>query len=185
MKSSLRSIGLWAAWLAAMLCMAPVRAAESDKAVPEYAMKAVYLYNFAQLTDWPASMPGNTQDMFTVCVFGQDELVIALEKLRGKTVNGKPLKVVRIGTVPEIKQCQMLYVGEGEGERGGRLFQSLRGTPVLTVTDDPLAARQGAMLQIVPDERRLAFEVDLDAANQAQLRMSSKLLRLAKRVSGQ
>lgn len=185
MKSFLRTLYLLACLLAAPTAVAQARSADTDKALPEYAMKAAYIYNFAQLTDWPADPVGNKDGAFTVCVFGQDELVSALEKLRGRTVNGKALKVVRIGAVPEIKQCQLLYVGEGEGERGGRLFQSLRGTPILTVTDDPRAARQGAMLQIVPDERRLAFEVDLDATRQSQLQLSSKLLNLARRVFGQ
>jgi len=182
MKSFLRPLSLLTFVLVQHLLVSAACATDNGKAMPEYAMKAAYLYNFAQLTEWPVPPDGNQNETFTVCVFGQDEVVSALEKLLGRTINGKPLKILRINGVAEIKQCQLLYVGEGDSDRGGRLFQLLRGTPVLTVTDDPRAAHQGAMLQIVPDERRLAFEVNLQAANQSQLRLSSKLLNLARRV---
>lgn len=161
-----------------------VHASDVVKAVPEYDMKAVYLYNFAQLTDWPAESTLKGANVFTVCVFAQSQMVLALEKLRNRMVNGKPLKILSINGDTEVNQCQLLFVGEDESDRGRRLFQQLRGTPVLTVTDDPQGLRQGAMLTIVPDQRRLAFEVNLEPLNQSQLRLSSRLLHLAQHVAG-
>jgi len=105
--------------------------------------------------------------------------------LRGKSVGSRVLRVLRVGDVAEARNCHLLYVGEGGGERGRRLFEALRGIPVLTITDDPRGERSGAMLQIVPEDKRLVFEVNLEAARRSQLKLSSKLLHLARRVTGE
>ena len=160
------------------------RALADDAAVPEYAMKAAYLYNFAQLTDWPIQ-GGVSDDGFNLCVFGQEELIAALESLRGRLINGHQLRVVRIADVADARHCHLMYVSDSDSTRGIRLLESLRGAPVLTVSDDQRAVRYGAMLMIVPEQHRLTFEINLDAARRSQMKFSSKLLRLAKKVNGE
>jgi len=165
--------------------MSATRADETTKAVPEYAMKAVYLYNFAQLTEWPATSATGGRESFNLCVIGPDEIVAALEPLRGRMVNQLRLRVLRVSESSEARQCQMLFVAEDSGIQGIRLLDALRGTTVLTITDDPRVARAGAMLIIQTEGRRLAFNVNLDAARLGQFRFSSKLLHLASRVIGE
>jgi hypothetical protein len=153
-------------------------------AVPEYTMKAAYLYNFAQLTDWPVQ-PGVSDEVFSLCLFGSDEMLQALEPLRRKTIGGQGVRVQRITEASEARQCKVVYVGEGESNRGARLLEALRGLPILTVTDDPQAMRAGAVMLIIPEERRLTFEVNLGQARRSQLKLSSKLLGLARRIDGE
>lgn len=178
-----RRLPLFLLTLLSGMCLAQARPGDSPGAVPEYAMKAAYLYNFAQLTDWPAQPAGSAD--FTICVAGQDEVADALADMAGRSVQGRALKLVRIQQAADTVQCQLLYVGDGSGRLGMRLIDTLRGKPVLTVTDDPRVAREGAMLLIVPDGKRLAFEANIESAARAQLKFSSKLLRLASRVSGE
>ncbi|MFZ2267258.1 MAG: YfiR family protein [Azonexus sp.] len=160
------------------------RADDTTKAVPEYAMKAVYLYNFAQLTEWPATS-ASSRESFNLCVIGPDEIVAALEPLRGRMVNQQRLRLLRVSESTEARQCQILFIAEESGLQGIRLLDALRGTTVLTITDDQRIARAGAMLIIQAEGRRLAFNVNLEAARAGQLRFSSKLLSLARRVSGE
>jgi hypothetical protein len=166
--------------LAVLACaaFAEARAEDAPKAVPEFIMKAAYLYNFAQLTEWPDG--GN--ETFNLCVYGTYEIDAALEALRGKTINRRPLRLVRVTDAAEAQQCQLLFVGEGESGPGSRLFGKLQGTPVLTVTDDPRMNRSAAMLILFPEARRLAFEASVDLAKRSRLKFSSKLLGLARRV---
>lgn len=164
-------------------CMAQAKTDVPPKAIPEYTMKAAYLYNFAQLTDWP-SLSATGRETFNLCIHGQDEVAVALEAMRGRVIAGHPLKSVRLSDPSEARQCDLVYIGESDGPRGNHLMEAVRGSPVLTVTDDPRVARYGAMLLIVQEGRRLTFNVNLDAARQSQIKFSSKLLRLANRVSG-
>lgn len=154
--------------------------AEARTAVPEYRMKAAYLYNFAKLTDWPVA-PANGQ--FNLCIFGEDDFGTTRKTLRSKTINNLPLNVRHIVNLNEAQACQLLFIGDSDGIKGKRLLDGLQQTPVLTVTDASHAARTSAMLVLLTEERRLSFEVHHARAKRAQLILSSKLLRLAKRVT--
>jgi len=169
--------------LLSCLSLTPAQADGPTQPVPEYTMKAIYLYNFAQLTEWPSKNEA-ADTPFTICIYGQNELVTALVALRGKTVNQQQLRFLHGADVAEARQCHLLYIGEDETERGSRLIATLRGAPVLTVTDAPQLAQAGAMLLIVSEGRRLSFEANVDFAKRSQLKFSSKLLALARRVSG-
>lgn len=168
--------------LLSCVCLTQVQADEPPKPVPEYTMKAVYLYNFAQLTEWP-TRPEAAGATFNICTYGQDAIASALVTLSGRAVKQQPLRFLHVANVEEASQCRLLYVGEDDAERGSHLVQALRGTPVLTVTDAPSVARSGAMLLITTEAHRLVFEVNLNVAKRSQLTFSSKLLRLARKIS--
>jgi hypothetical protein len=184
MKSLLRKLLLLLVLLANGQVGFAAGKADELRPVSEYAMKMVYLYNFALLAEWP-TVNDVAEAPFNLCIYGQDEIASSFDGLRGKTVNMRALRMLRVYDATEARNCHLLFVGEGAGERGARLLEALRGAPVLTVTDDPRLTRSGVMLQIVPDDRRLAFEVNLDVVRRSQLKLSSKLLRLAKRISGE
>lgn len=166
-----------------MLLLPACFAFAGEKAVQEYTMKAAYLYNFAQLSEWPTLAATEASQSFNVCVSGTDDWGGSLELLRGKTVDGRMLEVRKVAYPGDVRQCQVLFVGEGDGRRGERLIDSARGLPILTVTDDGRV--RDAMLTVSSENQRLVFEVNLELVRSAQLRMSSKLLRLAARVVGQ
>jgi hypothetical protein len=158
-------------------------ASADDAPVPENTMKAAYLYNFALLTEWPKSAERETS--FRLCVFGSDELSRPLENLHGRMIDSRILRLQQVADAIEARQCNMLFVGDADYGRAGRLIEALRGQPILIVTDDSHLLRLGAMLLIQREAKRLAFEVNLEPAKRSQLRFSSKLLRLALRVNGE
>jgi len=159
----------------------PAWASDPLKAVPEYTMKAAYLYNFAQLTTWPEK-PQGREESFTLCVYGESELEPFLMALDGRMVNRQPLRFLRVSEAAEVRQCNMLYIGEHRAEAAGRLVESLQGTPVLTVTDTQRLGRSGIMLVIVSEGKRLSFDINVNSALRSQLKFSSKLLNLARKV---
>lgn len=166
-----------------MLLLSANLALADEKPVQEYAMKTAYLYNFAQLAEWPSALEETGDSTFNLCVYGTDDWGSALELLRGKAVNGRRLQVRKIEQPAELRQCHVLFVGEGDGRRGERLLDGARGLPILTVTDS--GRTRDAMLSINAEKQRLVFEANLDIARNARIRLSSKLLRLAGRVVGQ
>lgn len=156
-------------------------AANAAQRVPEFAMKAVYLYNFAQLTNWPPRGEASDEP-FNLCVFGGDEVFHALEALEGRKVNGHPLHSLQIEDAVAVRQCHLLFLGEDAGRRGRRLLDGLGDAPILTVTDDPSLADSVAVSLVVTEGKRLAFDIKLGLAKGRNLALSSKLLRLANRV---
>lgn len=152
--------------------------AEDTGAIPEYAMKAAYLYNFALLTSWPTTQ---VSDTFNLCVFGQDDFGSAVDMLKGKAVERQQMQVLRITRPEDAKQCRLIFIGDVEPKRVVRLMAAIDGFSVLTVTDDK-RFQNDAMIYLAPENQRLTFEVNADTTKRANLTMSSKLLRLAKRV---
>lgn len=154
-----------------------IAVADGAGAVPEYAMKAAYLYNFALLTSWP----NPSSDSLTLCVYGQDDFGSSLETLQGKVVDRQQLRVLHINRAEDAKQCQVVFIGDVEPKRTARLMAAIERSPVLTITDDK-RLQSNAMIFLSTENQRLVFEVNAETSKRANLAFSSKLLRLAKRV---
>jgi hypothetical protein len=150
--------------------------AQTADAVPEYTMKAAYLYNFALLTTWPESAGVSGPD-FNLCLYGQDEFGPALDKLNGKDVNGQKVRVLRLDRPEEALRCQLIFISDANTSSLARLTGALGHAPVLTVADDKLG--QPAMISLTPQNQRLTFTINASATKLAKLQLSSKLMRLA------
>jgi len=148
------------------------------QAVPEYTMKAAYLYNFALLTTWPSTARAGAD--FNLCLYGQDDFGPALDKLNGKDVNGQKIQVLRLAHPEGARQCQLVFISETDATRLRRLASVLGDAPVLTVTDEYLG--HSAMISLAPENKRLTFAINATTAKSAQLQFSSKLMRLATQV---
>jgi hypothetical protein len=150
--------------------------AQTAAAVPEYTMKAAYLYNFALLTTLPDAAKADDAD-FNLCVYGQDDFGAALDKLNGKDVNGQKVRVLRLDRAEDALRCQLIFIGDIDPQRALRLNNVLAKAPVLTVADDKWG--KTAMINLVPQNQRLTFTINASAARSAKLQLSSKLMRLA------
>ena len=160
--------------LAALLVALPARCQD----LPEYRLKAAFLYNFASFTEWP----GEVGATLNLCLYGPDMFGAEIDALQGKKVGERSLMVQR-KTVPEsLKGCQIVFVSNAAMAQLARVQESLRGMPVLTVADSAGAAQQGAALNMSVAQGRITFEANLTAARSARLQLSSKLLRLATEV---
>ena len=146
--------------------------------LPEYRLKAAFLYNFALLTEWPATV-GQTLNL---CVHGRDPFAGELDGLQGKVVGGRRIAVQRPAGREALNQCQILFVAASAIDALPRVLESLHRSPVLTVADSAGAAQQGVAINMAVGQARVTFEVNLKAAQGAQLVLSSKLLRLATEV---
>ncbi len=145
-------------------------------------VKAAYVYNFTKFVEWPASAFSGPADPLNVCVVGDAAVQSAVERiLAGEQVEGRALKLV--APPPEgAAGCHVLFVGRGGSERGVRLLTSAGTAPMLTVGDSPRFLQQGGMIAFVVEERRVRFDISLTAAERVGLKLSSKLLRVARHV---
>lgn len=181
--------------LVILVCRPIMACAES---VQEYELKTAYLYNFALFTLWPQDWSPETGNSMSICTIGQDQFGPALDQLQGRKVREKRLIVHRAVSLEEAHTCHVLYIAVSEQENMAKIYETLRNSSVLTVTDFNAALPMRNMIsttsdsaEIMPtkgiinmavENQRLVFEVDTKGARQARLVMSSKLLHLAKRV---
>jgi hypothetical protein len=146
-------------------------------------VKAAYLYNFGRFVEWPGQIPAGQGDFFTVCVLGQDPFGPSLDAtLAGETISGKTIVAKRISSAEESSNCQILFLSLTDDSRLNKVIAELDKKAVLTVSDMPQFAKRGGMIQFVLEGKRVRFEVNLRATQQAGLTLSSELLKVATAV---
>jgi len=172
------ALGAALLWLAGL---EEVRAAQSG----ERDLKAAFLYKFAKFVEWPQAAFPEPSTPVTLCVLGDDPIGASLEAVvKGEKLNDRRL-VVRLLRDPQATQgCHVLFVGPEKG-RLPEILAPLRGSGVLTVGGAADFLDQGGMIRLFLEQKRVRFDINLDAAERSRLNLSSKLLRLARVVSPQ
>ena len=151
---------------------------------PEYQVKAVFLFNFAQFVDWPAAAFPASDTPLVIGVLGNDPFGAALDQtVRDERVGGRSFQVRRYQSVDEIKTCHILFISRSEGDRPEAILAGLKHRPILTVSDADGFAQRGGMIRFVTDRNRIRLQLNLAATEAAHLTISSKLLRVAEIIT--
>jgi hypothetical protein len=166
---------LCAASLAVMSVLATSAAAEE---LPEYRLKAAFLYNFIMFTEWPTSTGGT----LNLCIYGSDPFGAEIDAVQGKAVDGRRIAVQRKNAADSLKACQIVFVAASAMDSLPRVLTGLRGQTVLTVADSTGAMHQGVALNMAVRQSKVSFEANVPAARNGGVVLSSKLLRLATEV---
>jgi hypothetical protein len=176
--------GVWLQLLVWALAGAAAPAdAQAQSTTPEYQLKAVFLFNFAQFVEWPASAFSKPDTPLAICVLGEDPFGSYLdETVRGEKVSNRPLTIRRYSSIEGIASCHILFVSRGELNRLPQVLDSLKGHSVLTVSDAEGFAMRGGMIRFMTENNRIRLRINLEAAKAASLTISSKLLRPAQIV---
>jgi hypothetical protein len=173
--------------LVSFLCLAaaiPTRA-QAPPSV-EYQVKAAFLLNFVKFIEWPPEVFPNEKAPITLCVFGHDPFGSALDDIiRGRTVNNRAVLVRRINEKRDLKSCQLVFVSAAEDKRLPEVLNNLKDTSAIVVGEGEGFAEHGGGIQFFLEDNRLRFAVNVDAVQRARLRVSSKLLALARIVHEQ
>ena len=149
-------------------------------AIPEYRVKATFLYQFTQFVEWPRDAFAGQQTPLVIGVLGDDPFGSFLDDtVRDEKANGHPLAVQRFRRVEDVKNCHVLFVSQSEATHVVDVFTALKGLSTLIVGDDNGFADRGGMIQFVTKENRVNLRINLAAAKAAKLTISSKLLRPA------
>ena len=102
----------------------------------------------------------------------------------GKTVNGKPIVVRQIGNRDALDDVAIVYVGRSHPAPVAETLAALRRRPILTVTESADAQAAGSIVNFVIVDDRVRFDIALPAAEQSNLKISGRLLALARKVTG-
>jgi hypothetical protein len=149
----------------------------------DYDVKAVYLFNFGRFATWPDTVTAAEGPSINVCVIGRDPFGPSLDStLAGETIQGKPIVARRITVAKDAAGCRILFVSASEEPRVANILDAIGRSGVLTVSDLPGFSARGGMIQFVVQENRVRFEVNLAAVEQANLKLSSELLKVATTV---
>jgi hypothetical protein len=150
----------------------------------ESALKAAVLFNFTKFIDWPADAFPDEKSAFNLCLLGDDPIGASLDAIvANESWNGRPITVRRLPRGADPHACQILFFGRTERERSAgdaEVLAALRGANVLTVGETDRFLAEGGHIRFFLDANRVRFEVNLPAVERTRIKISSKLLRLAR-----
>ena len=177
--------------IALLLCLstafgAGAQSADSS-ASAEYLIKAGFIYNFAQLVQWPPVAPAQTDSPIVIGILGTDPFGPVIDRvIQDKKLDGRNLVVKRLKWSKEpfkdLKDCNILFVSSSEKEHLDDVIRMVKSLPILTIGETPGFAMHGGIINLTLEGNKVRFEVNIEAAKQANLNVSSRLLALAKIV---
>ena len=155
----------------------------SAQTAEESQVKAAYLYNFAKFVEWPAGMFRDPDAPAVICVVGDERTSDVLERaVAGKKVSGRPMEARRPRSAAEFRSCHILFIGFSDKERIARVLNGLQGSSVLTVGQSGQFIPLGGMINLALKDATIGLEIDPEASNAAGLKISSRLLVVARLV---
>jgi hypothetical protein len=158
------------------------RAADENGTV-EDKVKAAYLYRMAEYVEWPSSAFPDGEAPIRIAVVGADPLAAVLTRmLAGRAANSRPFQVRTAKPGDSFAGVHILFVGRNEAGALKTLLASLKSQPILTVSEVPGALPDGSVVNLVQDDSRIGFEISMGMAERNGLKLSSRLLAVAKRV---
>jgi hypothetical protein len=168
-------------WVAiGLLVVLPERQAWANDL--EAKVKAAYIFNFTKFIDWPGDDTAPAGEPIRVCIVGSDPIRTILGELSNREVKGRPLKIVRIKDLSAIPPCHLLFISRSEVQQLPLILQRLQGTHVLTVSDIPQFGQRGGMISFFTEKERVKIEVNQRTIRQSGLKVSAKLLEIARVV---
>ncbi len=170
-------------WLLCVICLTAFFVCQAaEEQVSEHQVKAAFLLNFTKFVEWPETAFGDGHSPIAICVLGEDPFGSALDQIvEGEVVEGRRVIVRRIKEPPVAKQCQVLFVSPVIKDVSQILTSG--GTGILTVgegSDNFL--REGGVISFVVENRHVRFDINQSAAETEGLKLSSRLLRVARSV---
>jgi hypothetical protein len=162
----------------------PADAQAGDADSSEYLIKAGFIYNFAKFVEWPSSAFSQPDSPIVIGVLGTDPFGNVLDRIvEDKKIGPRPFVVRRYKwgkDLKDLKDCKILFVSASEKAHVDEILLSVKALPILTVGETPGFAEHGGVIRFTLEDNRVRFEVNVDAAHQADLNISSRLLTLAK-----
>lgn len=149
----------------------------------EYQIKAAYLYKFVAYVEWPPTVFAEANTPVTIGVIGADDVAAELNNIKsGRPPNSRAVEVKMLKPGDSLAGVQVLFIGGQENGRLKRLLEGLQSQPVLTVTEWTGALGAGSVINFVPVDDRIRFEVSVAHAERSGLKISARLLNVAQKV---
>ncbi len=167
-------------WMLAIGFMAHLVFGPADAYAAEFseedALKAAFIFHFTHFVNWPA----DRAETITIGVLGEDPFNGALETIRGKTVNGKPIRIKQLlSTDAAIEDVHVLVVGWLDENAVASIIERVADRPILTIADFDVFKVESVMISLFRKGTRQKFGVDRQSASRAGLTFSSQLLQIA------
>jgi YfiR/HmsC-like len=151
----------------------------------EYTIKAAFLYHFLTYIDWPEGTFADSKQPFVIGIYQTDPFGAVLDKIAStKNVEGRPIEIRRLNSTDKLLECHIVFMaGTVEAALQHSVLGLLSNSHVLCVGETEDFVEQGGAAQFFVEGNKVRFAFNTDVVDRSNLKVSSKLLSLAKIVS--
>lgn len=143
----------------------------------DYRFHSVFIYNFTKYIQWPLSQQSGD---FVIGVLGNSSIVEELEKLSAnKTVGSQKITIIRFKSIADLKECHILFIPGANSSNFENIQEKLKGKPTLIITEKSGLAQKGSGINFILHDNKWRFELNEAATQNAGLKVSKELSKLA------
>jgi len=172
-------------WILALLFLSLISVSNTQAQINESDLKAAFIFNFTRFVTWPVKQTSLTQENkdFVIGLLGDNAFSESLNDLvRGEKVDRKPLIVRQIKKPADAADCDIVFIPQSHEDELQATLSITKGKPILVIGDTAQMANDGCIIAFDRKDRKVKIVVNLEAVEQSNLKISSKLLRLSKLV---
>jgi hypothetical protein len=149
----------------------------------EYEVKAAFLLNFAKFVEWPPKAFQNSNAPFVIGIVGDDPFGDALLQIvKGQSAQRRRIEIRHFKVAEDFGDCHLLFASRSLAAQTDHILTRLQGRPVLTVSEKENFVRQGGVIGFAVVDKSVRFDINAKAATAVDLKVSSKLLAVAREV---
>jgi YfiR/HmsC-like len=184
-STSRRTLGLILFGVYSVMCAKTAAEAQSQS-LSESQIKAGFLFNFTKFVEWPPEVFADPGVPIVLGIVGDNPVTeLLIETAVGKTVNGRTVIVQRFKEGQDPRTCHILFVGSSQEKHVPQILERLKASPILTVSETAGFAQSGGMINFVVEGNKVRLEINLDATARARLKISAKVIAVARLVTGE
>ena len=160
-----------------VLCSLPgiqITARADSPGFKQHQIKAAFVYNFMKFVEWPSNRVQDAATPLVIGVVGKGPMRAELENaVKNRKVNGRDIVVRPVENADAAKLAHLLFVTSSEDDRLGELMVPLASCPVLTVGESEAFAKSDGMITFLLEGDKVRFDINIDPAEKAGLKVSS------------
>lgn len=176
---SAQGAGCASKWRTLLLCLVFLIASPPSFAEDAYQIKAAFIFNFTKFIVWPEAMEQEGGEL-RLCLFDSNPFGEYVYQLEGRKVRNFYLRIVQPESFQQLTVCHIIYLSQTKTDQ--KLLSGIADLPVLTIADADGFAQQGGGIELLSENNRIRFDVNLERIKSSGLDISSKLLHLARQV---
>lgn len=160
------------------LSLAAPSPARADNSAAD--VKAAFIYNFAKFVEWPPATFSTGNGSLQLCLWGDSALTRKLQTLHGREAQGRVIQIKPLANGNDWQGCHIIFLSDSGPSPRSQMLQTLNRSAVLTISDAQDFTRQGGMIGLFVEGNRVQFSINLNATQQSGLKLSARVLQLAR-----
>ncbi|NIU86159.1 MAG: DUF4154 domain-containing protein [Nitrosopumilaceae archaeon] len=148
----------------------------------KYDIQSAFIYKFIKFIEWDNPKHGFDNGNICVSVLGKGAINKSIKKINGKEVKGKKIDLWFIESINELKECKVLFIPPESNFNSSYKLDYLSSKGVLTIGNQRNFNKIGGIINLVTIKNKINFEINLEQARKSNIKISSKLLQLARIV---